>query len=175
MCGLLCFQKSRIRETKHLSTDEDSSTDTKKMLWKIYHLSPITCHLSGVKCHMSCVTCHMSPVTCHHKNTTATDPHLCNTSTMHSRVDQEYQKPNIFEKRKKSSKMQKLKHVYRYAKISDIPFDKRSLIHREAWFPPCFVRHNQQKKQNFLYHFQTKMFKYETTSFYYFTPRIPNL
>ena len=38
------------------------------------------------------------------------------------------------------------KNVYRYAKISDTPFDHRSLIHREAWFPPCFVRKNQQKK-----------------------------
>ena len=25
---LVCFKKSRIRETKHLSTDADSSTDT---------------------------------------------------------------------------------------------------------------------------------------------------
>ena len=24
-----------------------------------------------------------------------------------------------------------------------MPFDQRSLIHREAWFPPCFVRQNQ--------------------------------
>ena len=35
----------------------------------------------------------------------------------------------------------------RYAKISDTPFDQRSLIHREAWFPPCFVRQNQQQQQ----------------------------
>ena len=43
--------------------------------------------------------------------------------------------------------MQKLKNVQRYAKISNTPFDQRSLIHREAWFPPCFVRQNQQKKK----------------------------
>ena len=49
--------------------------------------------------------------------------------------------------RKKLSKTQKLKKVYKYAKISDTPFDQRSLILREAWFPPCFVRQNQQKKQ----------------------------
>ena len=55
-------------------------------------------------------------------------------------------KPNFFEKRKKSSKTQKLKTAQRYANISDIPFDQRSLIHREAWFPPCFVRKNQQKR-----------------------------
>ena len=31
--------------------------------------------------------------------------------------------------------MQKLKNIKKYAKISDTPFDQRSLIHREAWFP----------------------------------------
>ena len=31
-----------------------------------------------------------------------------------------------------------------------MPFDQRSLIHREAWFPPRFVRQNQQKKKLFL-------------------------
>ena len=45
--------------------------------------------------------------------------------------------------------MEKLKNVQRYANISDIPFDQRSLIHREAWFPPCFVRQNQQQKKTF--------------------------
>ena len=60
------------------------------------------------------------------------------------------QKPDFFEKRKKSSKTQKLKNVQRYSKISDTPFDQRSLVHREAWFPPCFVRQNKQKKKFFL-------------------------
>ena len=27
--------------------------------------------------------------------------------------------------------------------MSNTPFDQRSLIHREAWFPPCFVRQNR--------------------------------
>ena len=31
-----------------------------------------------------------------------------------------------------------------------MPFDQRSLIHREAWFPPCFVRQSQQKNKLFL-------------------------
>ena len=80
------------------------------------------------------------------------------------------QKPKFFEKRKKSSKTQKLKNVWRYAKISNKPFDQRSLIHREAWFSTCFVRQNQKKKKTIfcaaiLDHFQTKMFKCETTSF----------
>ena len=28
-----------------------------------------------------------------------------------------------------------------------MPFDQRSLIHRVAWFPPCFVRQYQPKKK----------------------------
>ena len=95
MLVLISKEKSRIRETKHLSTDADSSTDT-TVGWT--------------------------------KNT---------------------QKPDFFEKQKKSSKTQKLKKVQRYANISDRPFDQRSLIHREAWFPPCFVRQNQQQKKTF--------------------------
>ena len=51
--------------------------------------------------------------------------------------------PDFFEKWKKLSKTQKLKNIKKYAKISDTPFDQRSLIHGEAWFPPCFVRQNQ--------------------------------
>ena len=74
-------QKSCIRETKHLSTNVDSSTDT-TVGWT--------------------------------KNT---------------------QKPKFFEKRKKSSKTQTLKNVQKYAKICDTPFDQRTLIHWEAWFP----------------------------------------
>ena len=78
-------QKSRVRETKHLSTDADSSTDA----------------IGGWT-----------------KNTP---------------------KPDFFEKRKKSPKTQKLRNVQKYDKISNTPFDHRSLIHREAWFSPCFV------------------------------------
>ena len=88
-------KKSRIWETKHLSTDADSSTDT-TVGWT--------------------------------KN---------------------IRKPNFFEKRKKSSQTRKLKKLQRYANISDIPFDQRSLIHWEVWFPPCFVRQNQPKKNLF--------------------------
>ena len=72
------IKKSRIRETKHLSTDADSSTDT-TVGW-----------------------------------------------TKNSR------KPNFFEKRKKSSKTQKLKTAKRYANISDIPFDQRTWIPKES-------------------------------------------
>ena len=49
----------------------------------------------------------------------------------------------------------------------------------EAWFPPCFVRQNWPNKQFFFLaisdQFQTKIFKSETTSFYYFSLRVPNL
>ena len=55
-----------------------------------------------------------------------------------ARVDREYPKnPIFFGNGKKSLKMQKPKNVYRYANISDTPFDQRSLIHWEAWFPGC--------------------------------------
>ena len=96
------------------------------------------------------------------------------------RVDQEYPIPELLEKQKKSSKTQNLKNVWKYAKIINMPFDQRSLIHQEAWFPPCFVGQNQPKKTIFFClaifnHFQTKMFKSETTSINYFSPRIPNL
>ena len=61
----------------------------------------------------------------------------------------------------------------------DTHFDQRDLIHREAWFPPCFVRQNKQKSNFFfaaiLDNFQTKMLKSEITSCHYFAPRIPNL
>ena len=56
------------------------------------------------------------------------------------------QNPNCLINRKKSSKTQKLKNIQKYAKISNTPFDQRSLIHREAWFPPCLVRQNPLKK-----------------------------
>ena len=120
MLGVL--KKSRIRETKHLSTDADSSTNT-TLGWT--------------------------------KNT---------------------QKPEFIEKVKKSSQMEKLKNVQKYAKISDTPFDQRSLIHREAWFSPCFVRQNQPKNLlkkclAILDQFPTKKFKHETTSFHYFSPK----
>ena len=44
-------------------------------------------------------------------------------------------KTDFFEKRKISSKTQKIKYDQKYAKISKMPFNQRSLIHREAWFP----------------------------------------
>ena len=41
----------------------------------------------------------------------------------------------FFVKRKKSSKTEKLKNFQKYAKISNTPFDQRSLICREVWVP----------------------------------------
>ena len=40
-----------------------------------------------------------------------------------------------FLKSGKIIKTQKLKSVQKYAKISNTPFNQRSLIHQEAWFP----------------------------------------
>ena len=91
------------------------------------------------------------------------------------------QKPKLFEKHKKNHpKPKKLKKVQIYSKITDTPFDQRSLIHREARFPPFFVRQNQQKKNFFL------VWRFKTTSelkcsnlrpllFITFPSRIPNL
>ena len=64
-------------------------------------------------------------------------------------------KPVLFEKLIFFSKTQKLKIVQKYTKISDTPFDQRSLIHWEAWFPPCFVGQNQPKQFFFFWRFQT--------------------
>ena len=94
-------------------------------------------------------------------------------------VDQEYPDTHLFFKRKKYPKRKNLKSL-EISQISDSPFDQRSLFYRGVWFPPCFVGKISQKKNYFFClaivdHFQTKMFKSETTYFHYFPPRIPNL
>ena len=74
--------------------------------------------------------------------------------------------------------MVKLKNVKRYAKISNIPFDQRSLIHREVWFPPCFVRENQQKTFFLCGDFRphtNKNVQFLDHFFPVFSTRIPNL
>ena len=73
---------------------------------------------------------------------------------------------------KNTQKPRKIKNWKNNPKLKNWNF------HREAWFPPCFVRQNQQKT-NFFYaeildHFPTKMFNSENTSFQHFSPRIPN-
>ena len=99
ICSLKIFvngeKKSRIRETKHLSTDADSSTNT----------------IEGQT-----------------KNTS---------------------KHDFFEKRKKSSKTQKLKNVQNYAKNSDMPFDQRSLIHGGSVVYTMFCWTKNTQKPNF--------------------------
>ena len=59
---------------------------------------------------------------------------------------------------KNHPKRKKLRNVQKYAKICDTPFDQRSLIHREAWFPggpripknPIFLKNgkNHPKRKN---------------------------
>ena len=59
--------------------------------------------------------------------------------------------PNNLKNRKNHPKRKKLKNISKQAKISDTPFDQRSLIHREARFPPCFVGKISQKKTFFFW------------------------
>ena len=74
----------------------------------------------------------------------------------HGRVDQEQPKTQVFRKAEKIIKNTKTQKRLEIWNISDIPFDQRSLIHREAWFSTCFVRQNQRgKKLFFARRFQT--------------------
>ena len=54
-------------------------------------------------------------------------------------------------------------------------FDQRSLIHREAWFPPCFVRQNQKKEEKKrrgdFRPFPNKNVQIWDHSFHYFSPK----
>ena len=72
---------------------------------------------------------------------------------------------------KKSTKTQKFKNLQKHAKFSDTSFDQRFLIHWEAWFP-TFCKAKSAKKNVFCFaildHFETQMFKSETTSCHYF-------
>ena len=144
-------KKSRIRETKHLSTDADSSTNaiggwTKNTPKPFFFLREKI--IPNAKTQKRLEICQNQQY--------ALRSEVSNPSgRVVSRWTKNTQKTDFFEKRKQSSKTQKLKNVQRYAKISDTPFDQRSLIHREAWFPPCFVRQNQQKKLFFARRFQT--------------------
>ena len=53
----------------------------------------------------------------------------------YSRVDNKYTKTHFFLKTEKFIKNAKTQNVQKYFNISDTPFDQRSLIHWEAWFP----------------------------------------
>ena len=86
---------------------------------------------------------------------------ICSWGSMISGWTKNTQKPKLFRKQKKSSKTQKLNNVQKYGKISDMPFDQRSLIHREALFPPCFVRHNQPENKVKTFFF---VWRFQTTS-----------
>ena len=147
------FEKSRIRETKHLSTDADSSTDAiggwtkntpKPDFWEKRKKSFKTQKLKNVQKYAKI------------SDTLFDQRSLSNPSgSVVFGWTKNTQKPHFFEKQKKSSRTQKLKNVQRYAKISDLPFDQRSLIHPEAWFPPCFVRQNQKNFFFFVRQLQT--------------------
>ena len=143
-------------------------------------LSLVTCHLSFVTCQASHIMCYLSHVTCHmwlqkqpqQQTLSFVTPPQCTA------VEPRIPKILLFQT-EKLSKTQKLKNVYRYVKIRDKPFDKRSLIHQEAWFLPCFARENQKKKKTFLWGnftpFVSKNFKSETAPFHFFSPKIQNI
>ena len=136
-------KKSRIRETKYLSTDADSSTDaiggwTKKTPKPVFF-----------KAEKSSKTQKIKTV---QKYAKISDLPFDQRSLIHREAwflggPRVPQNPIFLKNGKKPSKTQKLKNVQRYAKISDTPFDQRSLIHLEVWFPPCFVRQNQRQFQ----------------------------
>ena len=125
-------QKSRIRETKHLSTNADSSTDAiggrTKNTTKPNFFEKRKKIIQNARNQKRLEICQNQRY--------ALPPEVSNPSgSVVSGWTKNTQKPDFFEQRKKSSKTQKLKNVQGYAKISDTPFNQRSLIHREAWFP----------------------------------------
>ena len=61
-------------------------------------------------------------------------------------MDQEYPKTQFFFKTEKI--IQNAKSKKRLEICPSTPFNQRSLIHLKAWFPPCFVRQNQQQQKN---------------------------
>ena len=81
--------------------------------------------------------------------------------------------PNFFEKKKKSSKTQEICQNQQYALQPEVSNPSGSVV------STSFCKEKSAKKLFFcsaiLDHFQTKMFKYETTSSHYFSPRISNL
>ena len=107
------------------------------------HLSPVNCHLTPVKCPMSCVTCHMALQEQPQQQTLPfATPQQC--TLVGPKIPFFF---SLFFFSEKIIKKAKTQNVYRYAKICDTPFEQRSLIHRKAWFPPCFARENQQKNK----------------------------
>ena len=125
------------RDTWHVTRDT----------WQMTH---DTWHVTRDMWHVTCDMWHVSPVTCHlshviTRTATATDPPLCNMSSRCTvGWTENTQKPDFFEKRKNLSKIKNKKAKWRYANISDTPFDQRSLILREAWFLGCDPHTNRQ-------------------------------
>ena len=89
------------------------------------------------------------------------------------------QKHNFFFKQKKSSKTQKNQKTSWDMQILAIYPSTRGLksIGKRGFHHVLYGKISKKKIccAAILDHFQTKMFKCETTSFHYFSPRIPNL
>ena len=78
------------------------------------HRSCVTCNMLGVTCHLSPITYHLSPVTCLPRP-----------------------KIPIFFENLKTHRRAPQKKFFLKLNISNMSFDQRSLVHREASFPGC--------------------------------------
>ena len=123
--------KSRTQETLNISMCADSSTVTKtdinRETWKRKrkNMSSVMCQVSHVTCHVSRVACHLSLT----PTAKATDPCPASSPTVHSRL--------VCTDPTKWKFQNALNHwdSKRYASISDMLFDQKSPVHREAGFP----------------------------------------
>ena len=96
-------------------------------------MSPVLWDVSCVMCNVSLVTCHMSLTS----TATARDPPPGNSPTMLSRVVRKYPKPNFFLCKKTSENLIVFVVVFFQANITNRPFDQRSLVHGEVYYPRC--------------------------------------
>ena len=145
-----------IWETLNLSTDADSSTNTKtdynkhkikkvNKLWVMCRVSYFTFYLSCVMCHVRRVTCNMSPVT--KANSHSHRPsHIIHNMLVHSNLVNSrlaWKTPKSWKTQEKTSKKVK-KKKWRYTNNSDTPFDQRSLVHWVVSFPGCEIHTHTQ-------------------------------
>ena len=129
-------KKSRIREAKHLSTDADSSINTTvgwtKNTQKPNFFKKTEKILQNTKTQKTLEICQNQRY--------AFQPEASNPSgSAVSRWTKNTQKPKLFEKQKKIIQNATTQKFLKIWQNQQQPFGQRSLIHLEAWFPPCFV------------------------------------
>ena len=135
--------KFRIRKAKHLLTDADSSTDN-TLGWtrntqkpNFFEKRKNIIQKEKLKNVQKCAKISDTPFD---------QRSLIHREAWFPGGPRTPKNSNCFKNGTKSSKMQKLKNVQEYAKISDTPIDQRSQIHREVLFPPCFLGKISKKK-----------------------------